>query len=746
MKTRKLLLSLCMALACITASAVPAIPTPQKVTQPNGEELTVQIKGDEFYGYLTTVDGYTIVKNQQGYYNYGILAGGDVVDSKIVARDADKRSAADQMWLESIGKNLKSPARVAQGIKARAQRDALPHLNRINYNNFHGLVILVEFTDAHFTRSDVQEFYSHMINDENYTGYTNEDGSWNPYGTCTGSVRDYFHDNSNGIFTPQFDIVGPVEVNYSVNQGNQYASSIFQNAVQKVNPYVDFSQYDLDNNGAVDLIYFIYADTPSSSDSSSPNHIWPHRSSFYSYVKYDGKYIRDYACSAEYIYAKSNGIFDGIGTICHEFSHVLGLPDLYDTNENDDATNGEAQHPGEWDLMAGGNYQNNARTPVAYSMYDRYSTGFANYQIINSPGEYTINPTSTSGEGFILKTPTNKEVFLIDNRQTSTKWDAYAPGHGLTIARMDSTSTSVWTNNAPNGNANRLYYELLRAGGSTALQSPTDAFPGSRGVSMVTNDTHANLQAWGGKRNNYVIYNIHEEEGGVVKFNVRRDGTFTTVVEDFEPMTPKTSNNSSITDEGTLSGWTLAKAWPATAASAEQGSGNISIAMKKPSTATMTSDVAYKTYMISFDFYNTTNINANLTLYMSTDQGKTWTAMPNAIGNTSVQAGPKMKNTICYSVDVNVPARYRVACTAGSTSLAGYLDDFTIYHNGDLDPVIAIPGDVNGDGSVNSTDVTALYNYMLNGDQSSLVNGDQDGDGLVTSVDITMVYNILLGN
>ena len=742
---KKLFFTVFCALACLVASAVPAIPTPQKVTQPNGEALTVRIKGDEFFHYMTTVDGYTIVKNAQGYYAYGTLVNDEVVPSKLIARDAEKRSASDNAWLATTGKNLKSASKVAQGIRARAQRDALPHLNRINYNNFHGLVILVEFNDAHFTRSDVQEFYGHMINDVDYTGYTNEDGTANPYGACTGSVRDYFYDNSNGIFSPQFDVVGPVEVNYSVDQGNQYAYNIFQSAVQKVNPYVDFSQYDLDNNGAVDLIYFIYADTPSSSDSSSPNHIWPHRSSFYSYVKYDGKYIRDYACSAEYIYAKSQGIFDGIGTICHEFSHVLGLPDLYDTNENDDNTNGEAQHPGEWDLMAGGNYQNNARTPVAYSLYDRYSTGFANYQVITAEGEYTLNPTSTTGEGYILKTPTNKEVFLIDNRQNTTKWDRYAPGHGMIIARMDSTNATVWNNNAPNGNATRLYYELLRAGGSIAFQSPTDPFPGTRGVSMVTNDTYANLMAWGNKPNQYVLYNIREE-GDVVKFNVKLDGTFVTVVEDFEPMTPKTSNNSAINDEGTLSGWTLAKSWPATtAADGSTGSGNIAVAMKKPSTATMTSDVAYDTYMISFDFYNPTNINVNLQLMMSTDQGKTWVAQNNAMGSNSVVAGPRMKSTISFPVTVQVPARYRVACTSGSTSLAGYLDDFTIYHNGELSPVVPVPGDVNGDGQVTAADVTLLYNIMLNENWTGVVNADQNGDNVITSADITALYNILLG-
>lgn len=59
---------------------------------------------------------------------------------------------------------------------------------------------------------------------------------------------------------------------------------------------------------------------------------------------------------------------------------------------------------------------------------------------------------------------------------------------------------------------------------------------------------------------------------------------------------------------------------------------------------------------------------------------------------------------------------------------------------------VAVPGDVNGDGHVTSVDVTALYNWLLNEDDSNLVNGDQDGDDHVTSADVTVVYNIMLGN
>ena len=737
---RKFFLTLLAAVACLSASAVPAIPTPQKVVQPNGEELTVRIKGDEFYGYLTTLDGYTIVKNDNGYYYYATLKDDEVVASDMVARDADLRSPSEKSMLETTGKNLRAPQGVAAARVARAQRDALPNLKKINYSNFRGIVILVNFKDSKFTRSDARDFYERMINEENYTGYTNEDGSTNRYGSCTGSVRDYFYDNSNGQFAPHFDVVGPIDVNYSVNDGREKAQTILRAAAVAADSQVDYSKYDLNNDGYVDLIYFIVADSPSSSDSSNPYHLWPHRSAFSSLIKYDGKYFRDYACSAEYIYAKSNGIFDGIGTICHEFSHVLGLPDLYDTRDGDDSTNGEAQHPGEWDLMAGGNYQNNARTPVAYSLYDRYSTGFANYQIINAEGEYSLDPIGTTGNGYILKTKQNKEIFLIENRQ-KTKWDYYAPGHGMVIARMDSTNATVWTSNAPNGNATRMYYELLRAGNSSAHQAASDPFPGTYGVTMITNDTQANFLTYARYKNDYIFYNIHED-GQTVKFNVRKDGTFVTAVEDYEPMAATTNKNLTNV-QGSLATWTFAKCNAVDGDGQTTSNGAKAIAMPKSSAMMMTSDVALKSYQVAFTAYNTTNVDARFQLYASTDGGATWSVLNNVLGNNFSLAPKQTKSLICYPVEFNTPVRFRINCTAGGTALAAYVDDFTIYHNGELET--AIEGDVNGDGVVNSADITALYNFLLNGDAAHLATSDVNNDGNVTAADVTAVYNIILG-
>ena len=72
------------------------------------------------------------------------------------------------------------------------------------------------------------------------------------------------------------------------------------------------------------------------------------------------------------------------------------------------------------------------------------------------------------------------------------------------------------------------------------------------------------------------------------------------------------------------------------------------------------------------------------------------------------------------------------------TSVAVSTSDFVIDEG-------SLYGDVNSDGSVNAADVTALYNYILNGDQTYLANSDVNNDGAVNAGDVTAVYNVILG-
>ncbi|MBR5102051.1 MAG: hypothetical protein IK092_02900, partial [Muribaculaceae bacterium] len=184
---RKLLLTtVAIALSLVKGYAIPAAPYPVVLTQPDGTTIETHINGDEFYDFRTTADGYTIVQNADGYYVYAQKQNGKLVPTSVVARNADERSAAERAWLKNLGKRLIDDRNVINAKKARSNRTAAMRAPGFDYNNFRGLVILVEWSDVKFQRSDPLEFFSDMIKKRNYTGFTNEDGSRNAYGTYTG--------------------------------------------------------------------------------------------------------------------------------------------------------------------------------------------------------------------------------------------------------------------------------------------------------------------------------------------------------------------------------------------------------------------------------------------------------------------------------------------------------------------------------------------------------------------------------
>ncbi len=685
---RKLLMFFACAVVAFAALAVPAVPTPIQVTQPDGTQLTIKIVGDEFFNYHTTVDGYTIVRDEAGYFVYAQSQNDDLVPSKVIAHNVAERSASEVQYVSTLEKGIISHRDARNGKLRRAPVDAATKAagaKAYNYNNFRGLIVLVDYYDCQFSRSDAQNFYNRMVNEENYTGFTNEDGSSNYYGACTGSVRDYYTDNSQGRFSPTFDVVGPVTLNnYSVDDHQKWNNTgeIWAAALNQINSQVDFSQYDTDNDGNIDMIYFIGAGSGSNSDGST-THLWPHKSDLYwENVTLDGKRARTYACSTEYLYNVSYGIFDGIGTICHEFSHVLGLPDLYDTDYEE--SGGQSQHPGDWDIMAGGSYQNYSRTPVAYSLYDRYSLGFANAQIINSTGTYSLNQIGSTGQGYIIKSPEANVKFYIENRQ-NTKWDTYAPGHGMIICRVDSTSSSVWSSNDVNCDPSHNYYVLLRAGNGTGTEQASDAFP--TGANLITNTTTPSLITWNGNPCQYNITSI-QENNGVITFNVGDDNSLHSIVEDFEEM-PVVTAPPADDVQGVYSKWKFVNCY-VTNPGSDYCNGEHAAVMKKPSSLTMTQDVRYMSYMVTFDAHNASTTAAKFVLYYSTDKGSTWTAVANTSGATSVTVGANSSATLQYTFDMTEPARYRISMSAGATTYKTYIDDFTIYYTDEI-PMEATP-------------------------------------------------------
>lgn len=137
---------------------------------------------------------------------------------------------------------------------------------------------------------------------------------------------------------------------------------------------IDFGPY---SEAGVMRDVFVFYSGGGEADGSDPEGIWPHRYS----VAYKGTYtfggnrLAGYACAGELSkYKDGNNKFTSIGTFCHEFGHVLGWPDLYDTNYT---TNGQAAGPGTYSLMASGSYNNDSRTPPALNILERWMIGWA---------------------------------------------------------------------------------------------------------------------------------------------------------------------------------------------------------------------------------------------------------------------------------------------------------------------------------------------------------------------------------
>ena len=733
---KKNLCLLLMGLLCLVARAIPADPTPVKVTQPDGSTVTVTLHGDEFFHFTTTQDGYTVLRNKAGYYTYAMPDGDRLVPSNRIARDAAQRSADDRAFLTSIPKSLTDRALAQKGQRFQSKRNSAMHRvgadGMMDYDQFRGLIILINFSDKEFTMSNPGNFYSDMVNTPNYTGYTLNGRQVR----MTGSVRDYFYDNSAHIFDPTFDVVGPVTLSYSCTDphSTSNATEIFEAALRAADPIVDYNDYDADGDGYVDMVFFLVAGYSANYSGNNDDYLWPHMYYLYWSPFIDGMGFGLYACSTEIAgWEGSWADVNGIGTFCHEFGHVLGLPDLYDTDYS--GSGGESRNPGDWSIMAGGSGNNFGRNPVGYSLYERYALGFTTPRNITDEGTYTMQPLDESNIGYRLNTPNENEFFLIENRQNG-KWDKNLPGHGMLVARVDSTNEHVWWSNEVNCNPNRMYYELLRAKYS-GNDSDSDPFPGTGGVTELNNFTTPSLLTWNNMFNDYAISGITERNRNIT-FNVELDNSILSITEDFENV-PVTTDQNAKNVKGTYCKWDFAKC---AVVETEEGAGKgyRAVGMKKPSQLTSSAPLNIIPYMVEFTVYNPTSTASKVRFYYSVDSGQTWTPHPDGELNTDAKSTSK----VSVNLPTDAPVMLRFAMTSGSTKNNCYLDDIKLYYRDTWGPEL-IPGDVNLDGEVNISDVNVIINVVLGGDDPNGLS-DVNGDGEINIADINMLIDTILNS
>lgn len=687
-----------------TARAIVANPDTARVTQPDGTVLSVVLHGDEFVSYTTTADGYTILLDADGYYKYARLVDGCLSAAGVKAHDAALRDDDENNYLETTTKYL-APEMT---VEARRQRELLRQMTgtgvfsvprrssaqskmlsgSYDYKKFRGLVILVEFNDCAFTRDDTYDIFYDMLNKKDYDGFMSDAmiPEKIPY---TGSVRDYYYDNSMGMFDPVFDVVGPVTVDYSKTYPRQStnAQTLMTAALKAADGLVDYSLYDTDGDREVDMVYFIFAGAGSNFSGNDQTYLWPHASQIMS-LTLDGVRFGRYACSTELYGREESKVIDGIGTVCHEFSHVLGLPDEYDTDY--ESSGGQSTHPGKWSVMAQGSYLNQSRTPCAYSLYERYAVGFAYPETIKGEGDFTLAPVTEANTGYRIDSSMPNEFFLIENRQHA-KWDEYLPGHGMLVFRVDSTDIDVWENNDINVNPAHNYYELLRAtpkqGSSGMTDSDGDPFPGTGGITALDNNTSPNLRSWSGMSTNIIIKDIAETEDGMIKFSTYNED-IRSDIEDFEAMQPTEGDAADV--EGRFCKWTFTGSVVETPDNPDNCNGSKAVAMVK-NAELMTSEISDAVQSLLFYFYNPTSTTTYIRCYYSSNGGKAWTVVkdPNGLENISVEAESVAR--LNYNVNAPAGSMFRIVEYIGSKTSKCYVDDVTVIYEKNTSAIKTLP-------------------------------------------------------
>ena len=671
-----------MLLGATSLLARPGYSKPVDVPQPDGSTVTLLMHGDEYLSFMTTIDGYTVMKCDDGYYRYADkTAEGWLTATSVIARNPEARSAQDVSFLASRQKMIAPRMTETQlQLKAMAAQMYAPVelmksgptrsvsiWSRINYDNFKGLVVLVNWNDREFTLDDPVSMYQQLTNQSNLTG--NLDGHY-PV-NVTGSARDYFRDNSMGIFDPTFDVVGPVTINYSCeypcpkkpngqDDSGYYRRmiNIIKAVMTQLNNDINFGDYDLDGNGYIDMVYFIFAGYGSYMQGNSYKYIWPHANDYSSIaqwegMRYDGKKFGRYACSVEIqdleSQAASHQYLDGIGTICHEFSHVLGLADHYDTDYEE---NGLSNDPGGWDIMADGADYNYGLMPVGYNAFERHILGFVEPQVLTEAGSYSLGNFATENEAFILKTGSTDDDFYLENRQ-KTGWDSYLPGHGLLIWRADTSNPGVWTSNTVNCNASHNYFEIL------------GAFPNADGLIDLSATSTPALTSWAGQPAVLDLFDINEEDG-VVTFNAGKD-LYDKIIEDFE--------ECPLSESGTVGITGIYCAWDLDNATIEENDGSHVVKLMRTG-ALNSSEFEKGIRSLKFTVKNDAS-EIRFVLRVSSDGGATWS-------NFSSQDKIKKNLEKTYLL-YNIPAGSKIQFYMQSTSASAvcYLDNIeaTFYDN-----------------------------------------------------------------
>lgn len=466
---KQLSLIICLMLCSLTTWAAKAESIPVQVRQADGSVVTVILRGDEHINWYTTLDGVLLVQGADNNYYIGkVEKSGNLIATKQLAHEAQSRSQAERNLIAKQDKekfyayvnkiaeeseNAYDNSPLTRGPIIDSGYNGVPYFPHTGSPK--ALVILAEFQDTTFTIQDTKKvFTNYLMNEDHFSDKRyNQDQNYK-------GVRGYFKDCSYGKFTPVFDVVGPIKLPKAhavYGAGNDRMDLLLADACAAVDGMVNFADYDANNDGIVDLVYVIYAGHSANTSGNKDTNIWPKSGTITISNKFDGKSIRRYGVSNELNgsekTSKNNKKINGIGLFCHEFSHTLGLPDIYAYNT--DAENQDNQGMEYWDIMDGGTGIRGGRVPASYLAWEREVMGWMNIDELKN--DITINNLKSidnGGKAYKIVNPKNSNEYIvlqsIQKGAWNQGWGDNTYGKGLFAYRISYKSGKVNIFDYPN--------------------------------------------------------------------------------------------------------------------------------------------------------------------------------------------------------------------------------------------------------------------------------------------------------
>ena len=402
-----------------------------QLTQPNGQVIHCYASGDEFYNYLHDANGFTIIKDEDGYYCYAMRSSqGEVVASSYHVNSVDPAEVGLQPYVKISEKAYQERRQERlqhiRPIKGSANRE----LNHGVYNN---LVVFIRFAgDTYHTTpfSTVDSMFNaynyesiSMRNFFHHASYNQLDLRSYCYPIPEGeTILSYEDDYPKEYYMPYDPVSNPL--GYHDYESADREFSLLERAIYYVADQVpDTLDLDYNDDGLVDNVVFVIKGQPGEWSSL----LWPHRWCIYDrYVPLHDLQVYDFNLQLE------QGGYFNVSTLCHEMNHSLGAPDLYHYSGGIDPV-------GSWDLMCG-----TTEPPQQIGMYMKYKYG--NWvddipDITGNYGYYEIEADSWEGNrrnAYRIRTSDPNQYIVIEYRNGNDLFDSHVPDGGLLIYRIDT--------------------------------------------------------------------------------------------------------------------------------------------------------------------------------------------------------------------------------------------------------------------------------------------------------------------